>query len=98
MNKYSLAFEPQVQQDLQQAYDYYFYKANFDIAEKFLQHVNSAFDTLEINPFYEIRTKNLRAFPISSFPYIIFFEVFTESLTVEVKAIFNTTQNPNKYP
>ena len=60
MNKYSLAFEPQVQQDLQQAYDYYFYKANFDIAEKFLQHVNSAFDTLEINPFYEIRTKNLR--------------------------------------
>ena len=60
--------------------------------------LNEALDILEISPFFQIRYKNIRALPFKSLLYLMFYEVFEEEKIVYVYSVFNTYQNPDKYP
>jgi plasmid stabilization system protein ParE len=94
---YTIFIEPSTQVDIEEAYDYYFTKG-IHIAELFFEDLQYAYKILAINPFFQIRTKNYRAFPLKSFPYIFFFIIKEEKKQVKIVALFNTNQDTNKYP
>jgi plasmid stabilization system protein ParE len=95
---YIIIIEPYAQQDIEQAYDYYLNNVNQHVAELFYQDLQETYSALNINPFYQIRTKNYRALPLKKFPFLIFFQVFEQEQKVKILALFNTHQNTDKYP
>ncbi|MDH2207522.1 MULTISPECIES: type II toxin-antitoxin system RelE/ParE family toxin [unclassified Empedobacter] len=92
-----LEFLPKLPQDIEQAISYY---SNFSTsaAKSYLTELTKVLEALEINPFYQVKYRNLRAKPFKSFPYLVLFETNEEEKTVFIYAIFNTHRNPTKYP
>lgn len=95
---YTLIFDAEAYQDIKEAYNYYFDEAGPKIAELFNDDLQEAFKALQINPFYQIRTKNYRALPLKKFPFLLFFQVFEQKPKVKILALFNTNQDTEKYP
>jgi toxin ParE1/3/4 len=97
---FRIVVEPDAFLDIDNACAYY-YSLPVDsvrLVDAFLADIQIAFDTLTINPYYQYRTKNYRALPLSKFPYILFFTIDESSKMVTILALFNTNQNPTKYP
>ncbi len=95
---YRLSINPLAHIDVELAYQYYFNVANPSVAENFYADLQESYNALEINPYYEIRAKNYRALPLKKFPFLIFFEIIEETKTVKIIAVFNSNQDPEKYP
>jgi len=95
---YKLFKSPQVDIDLENAYEYYFNLKSTEALIRFDNAIEDAYHSLEINPFYQIRYKNVRALPVKRFPYLIFFTVNETNLRVNILSIFQTAQHPNKHP
>ena len=49
---------------------------------------------LKMPTAYSFRYKNVRAKQVNKFPFLIYFVIDEEKLTIEVLRIFNTYQNP----
>jgi plasmid stabilization system protein ParE len=77
---------------------YYYNKISNKVAKKFRDEVKQTTKGLRTNPFYQIRTKKYRAIPLKNFPFLLFFEVDESTKTIKIIALFNTHQDPEKYP
>lgn len=95
---YRILIEPGAQLDIEKAYNYYLENTNPTIAEIFYNDLQETYSALTINPFYQLRTKSYRAIPLKKFPFLMFFIVNEQNLTVKVIALFNTNQDTEKYP
>lgn len=82
--------------DLEEAYEYY--KNSPKTLLKFDNELLSYYDTLEHNPYFQIRYKNVRALPLKHFPFIIFFTIDETKKRVDILSIFNTNKDIRKYP
>lgn len=95
---YKLFKSPQVDIDLENAYEYYFNLDSTEVLVNFDNAIEDCYQALELNPFYQVRYKNVRALPVKRFPYIILFTVDEANLRVDILSIFQTKQHPDKYP
>ena len=95
---FKIIFTSGAEEDIQNAIDYYFSKAGQKVASDFYSDLNSSLDSIERNPYYQVRFKDFRVLPLRKFPYIIFFELFEDIKIVKIIAVFNTYQNSEKYP
>ncbi|MCB9201479.1 MAG: type II toxin-antitoxin system RelE/ParE family toxin [Flavobacteriales bacterium] len=94
---YKIRLSDIADQEINKAIEYY--KNQSQTGElNFKKQLNQALNTLEINPFFQFRYKNIRAIPFKSLPYLVFFEIDENDKIIYVYSIFNTYQNPNKYP
>lgn len=94
---YSLRFSDIADKEIEQAIEYHSRKSE-NGEFNFRTQLNNALDTLELNPFFQFRYKNIRALPLKSLPYLVFFEIYEDEKTVYIYSVFNTFQNPDKYP
>ncbi len=69
---YKIIVEPEAQLDIENSFFYYKNKVSLQVAKQFIKAVQASYKTLKTNPFYEVRTKNFRAFPLKKFPFLIF--------------------------
>ena len=92
---FQLKIEPQALDEVNEAFEYYS-KISVIIGEKFNKALNNALDTLEINPFFQIKYKTIRSLPLTAFPYIILYAI--KENTILIYSVFHTAQNPGKYP
>lgn len=84
------------QNDIFKALDWYESK-QAGLGIRFYQEYNDLISYLKTNPeLFNIKSGNLREAKIASFPYVIIYEISTN--TVFVYAIFNTHLNPTKKP
>lgn len=74
------------------------YNVSEKVAQKLYDELQKCYNNLAINPFYQIRTKCYRALPLESMPYLIFFEVVEDEMLVRILSVFNTYQDPDKWP
>ncbi len=95
---YKVILSPVAKADIRQAVKYYTLKVSETVAENFLSELENAIKVIAINPFFQVYYKENRGLPMRKFPYIIIFKVDKPEQTVFVKAIFHTSQNPEKYP
>ena len=96
--RFRLIVESDAQLDIEQACEFYKNLPNSRIEKNFLDDIKNTYKALKINPFYQIRTKGFRAIPLKSFPFLLFFEVDESVKTIKIIALFNTHQDPEKYP
>jgi hypothetical protein len=68
------------------------------LGEKFNYALDEHIASIAKNPFYQIRYKDYRAFPIIKFPYVIIFYINENTDTEYISAVFNAKQNPKKLP
>ena len=96
--KYTLFFDAEAYLEIEQAFNYYYDHVSPTVAKLFHNDLQDAFNALQINPFYQIRTKQYRALPLKKFPYLLFFEVIEAHSKVKIIALFNTNQDTSKQP
>ncbi|QBO58332.1 type II toxin-antitoxin system RelE/ParE family toxin [Chryseobacterium salivictor] len=94
---YNLVILNRAQEEIDQAYEYYS-EISYSVMKSFDEQLELAYQSLEINPFFQFRYKNLRAIPFKPFPYILFFTIDEEEKLVYIYSVFNTNQDPQKYP
>lgn len=95
---YKIIVSPIALKNIEEAVEYYIFKASKKIALDFLNDYKKIYRTLQINPFYQFHDTNYRFLAFKKFPYIAFFIVDELSKTVFLNAVFHTSQNPEKYP
>ncbi|MEN4762557.1 MULTISPECIES: type II toxin-antitoxin system RelE/ParE family toxin [unclassified Chryseobacterium] len=83
--------------NIEEATEYY---AN--ISMKVLKNFNTQLDLsinrIVSNPYFQKKYRDIRAFPLKKFPYIIFYEINEEEKMIYILSVFCTHQNPEKYP
>ena len=94
---YNVIISIDAQEDIFQAIDYYF-NIHPDLARKFEEELDSFLDILERSPYFDVRYDHYRAVPFDIFPYLLLFRIDEELNEVEIKAVFHTSQDTNKYP
>ncbi len=97
MKKYKVIISFDAQNDIFQAFDYY-QNINAKLANKFENELESFFDILEHTPFFSKWYDNYRAIPLDIFPYLLIYQIDEDLFEVEIKALFHTSKNPQKYP
>ena len=91
---YSLYFSEIAENDIEKAL-YFYENINESVVNHFKNQLNQVLEAISINPFYQIKYKNIRALPFKSMPYIVLFEVYENEKMVYIYSIFNTYQNPD---
>ncbi|HLS29302.1 MAG TPA: type II toxin-antitoxin system RelE/ParE family toxin [Flavobacteriaceae bacterium] len=94
---YKLVILDSAQEELEQAYEYYA-EISSSVLQSFDYQLDQVYQSLETNPFYQFRYKGLPAIPFKSFPYMLFFSIDKQEKIVYIYSVFNTHQNPDKYP
>ena len=94
--KFTLKIEPEAYTDIQNAISYYNVKKE-GLGKRFHKVIKHSFETLRINPFYQVRYQNKRCFNIKPFPFLIHFTVNEQSKSITIIAIIHTSINPSKW-
>ena len=94
---YNLVILDKAQEEINEAYEYYL-EISFSVMNSFDKQLEKVYQSLETNPFFQFRYKKLRALPFKFFPYMVFFDIGEEEKTVYIYSVFNTNQDPQKYP
>ncbi len=88
---------PRAQKEIENAIDYYALYS-VDAPVSFIASLKEAYGTLEINPFFRIRYKNVRALKIKRFPHSLYFIINEDKNIVKILSCFHEKRNPNKRP
>lgn len=94
---YEIVILDRAQEEINSAFEYYA-EISIAVLKSFDEQLEQVYQRLETNPFFQSRYKNLRTLPFKTFPYITFFTVDENEKTVYIYSVFNTSQNPEKYP
>jgi plasmid stabilization system protein ParE len=94
MKKFKIVLYDDAVTDFSKALDYY-KKISPSVAKKFHSSVNTTFNELKKNPFYQIRYDNFRLKLIKKFPYLLHFIVDEKNKIVFVYGIRSSHQNPD---
>ena len=91
--KYKIQIEPEAQLDIQEAIDWYNVQQK-GLGRKFYIEVKTYLKHLKTNPFFQIRYDGVRCLPLKKYPYTAHFTINDADKTVIVRAVFNTSRNP----
>lgn len=94
---FSFKFLPNAEENIEDATDYYA-GISMKVLRNFNRQLDLSINRILINPYFQKRYKDVRAFPLKKFPYIIFYEVDEEEKMIYILSVFCTHQNPEKYP
>jgi plasmid stabilization system protein ParE len=76
-----------------------YYKMQSQTAAKsFRKKLLDAYKSLQTNPFFAVKYRDVRAIPLKKLPYLILFDVNEKDQIVNILSVFCTHQNPEKYP
>jgi len=92
---YTLKLEPEAYTDIQEAIKYY-NNQQTGLGKRFYTAIKTSFESLKINPFYQIRYQNKRCFYTKLFPFLIHYTVDEKLKTIIILAVIHTSLNPNK--
>lgn len=95
--EFSFKFLPIAEENIEDATAYYA-EISMKVLKSFNKQLDLSISRILINPFFQKRYKNVRAFPLKKFPYIIFYEVDENEKMIYILSVFCTHQNPVKYP
>ncbi len=95
---YTVEIDREVQLNIEKYCAWYLHHASPQVAENFINELHSAYQTLAINPFFQIRANSFRALPLKNFPFLLFFAIDENTRTVSIVDVFNTHRDSNKYP
>ncbi len=90
---YSIKIETEALDDIQKGIRWY-NKQQKGLGKKFHTAIKKSIDSLRENPFYQLRYDNIHCLPIKRYPYMVHFTINEEKYLIIVRAVFNTSINP----
>ena len=90
---WKVEFSPESLSDVQNALSYYLEKG-VQTGEAFIQELEKGVGSLQINPYYQIRYKEIRCLPLIKFPFMIHFELDEKKKQVKILGCIHTSLNP----
>ena len=94
---YSIVVSLRAQREIENAIDYYADYSS-DAPAHLIKVLQQAYITLEINPFFRFRYKNIRALKLKRFPYSLYFIINEDKNMVRILSCFHHKRNPSKRP
>ena len=67
---FKIIIAPVVDKQIDGALSYYLSRVSNKTANNLYDEIQKAIQTISLNPYFPIRKKNYRAFPLSKFPYL----------------------------
>jgi plasmid stabilization system protein ParE len=91
----NLIFAPEVEFDIQEAYDWY-EKRRAGLGEEFVSCLSACYERICRSPeLHAIIHENYRRAKLRRFPYLVFYE-YTEN-TDTIYCVFHTARDPSKW-
>ena len=84
---FNLIVSKRAQFEIENAVEY-FAEININLASKFYVQLNSAYQNITVNPYYQKRYKNFRGITITNFPFILFFIIEKTTTTNKNSLLF----------
>lgn len=94
---FKILISPRAEKEIENALEYYT-EIHFDLGHHFYNQLKLSYKNLISNPYYIEKHKNIRAFPIKKFPYLLFYVIYEEEKLIRILSCFHTSKNPKKYP
>ncbi len=94
---FKIIVSPRAQKEIENAIDYYALYSSL-APSNFVAVLKDAYSTLETNPFFSVRYKNVRALKLKRFPHSIYFVINENQNTIRVLSCFHNKRNPYKRP
>lgn len=94
---YKIIVSPRAQKEIENAIDYYTLNST-NASINFIIILKDAYTTLERNPFFKVRYKNIRALKLKKFPHSLYFNINENQNTIKILSYFHNKQNPDKRP
>ncbi|MDF2933970.1 MAG: type toxin-antitoxin system RelE/ParE family toxin [Chryseobacterium sp.] len=76
----------------------YYKRQSQSSARSFRKKLFDAYKSLQTNPFFAVRYKDVRAIPLKKLPHLVLFDIDEKEKIVNILSVFCTHQNPEKYP
>lgn len=95
---YKLLITPDAEHQIDQAISYYKNFASKKVALRFLNEYKQTCESILNVLHFQFYFLEFRAVPMRKFPFLIFYTIDEEKKMVIVKAVFHTSQSPEKYP
>ncbi|SDL84293.1 type II toxin-antitoxin system RelE/ParE family toxin [Chryseobacterium taihuense] len=94
---FKILISPIANNNIDDAIKYYKLQSQ-SAAKSFRKKLLDAYKSLQINPFFAVKYKDVRAIPLKKLPYLVLFDVDEKEKIVNILSVFCTHQNPEKYP
>lgn len=95
--EYKIFVSQKAQKEIYKSIEYYNQKSSY-APNLFINEIHKIYDLLSVNPFYNIRYKNIRSIPIKKFPFSFYFTIDENKKAVKIISCFHEKQNPRKRP
>ena len=94
---YKIIISPRAVKEIENAIDYYALYSE-SASHNLIASITDYYKTLEINPHFSIRYKNIRSLRIRRFPYSLFYVVNEKQKVIRILSCFHHKRNPKKMP
>jgi hypothetical protein len=96
MRKFRLDFHPLLGSEVQKIISFYNEKSK-GLGAKFFFDLQLSYESIKLNPFYQIRYDETRCLPLNKFPYMIHFTVNEEDNIIFIHSVIGTSQDSNNW-
>jgi toxin ParE1/3/4 len=93
---FSLKIEPLAAIDIQEGISFYNSK-QAGLGKRFHKELKLYLNSLKSSPFFQIRYDDIRCLPLKIFPVMIHYTVDEAISLIIVRAVINTSKNPDEY-
>ena len=94
---YKILVSQRALKEIEGAIDYYALHST-DAPIHFIAVLQSAYNTLEINPFYKVCYKEIRALKLKRFPYSLYYVIDENKKIIHILSCFHNKRSPDKRP
>lgn len=94
---YKIVLTPVAKQNIDEATAYYKNKVSARVAKLFIDDYRKAFKDILKTKYFRFFFQDFRGKPMKKFPYIVFYTIDEEQKIILIKAVFNTSQDDQKY-
>lgn len=94
---YKIIVTPDALSNLDHAIDYYTSVTSIKVAKSFIKDFKETYKAIVKAKYFQIYFENFRGKPMKKFPFIVFYTIEEDLKTIVIKAVFHTSQNPDKY-
>ena len=94
-NRFKILADERVADDLKKAIEFLESK-KFGLSRQFIKDYKLAIKKLKLNPFYQVRYKQIHCLPLEKFRYMIHFKIIESENIVQIFAVISTDKDPSK--
>jgi len=95
---YKIILTPDAIKNIDDAIEYYKNFASIKVAKSFIDDYKTTFKDIQKTKYFQFFFQEFRGKPMKKFPFIVFYTIDESLKIIIIKAIFHTSQNPDKYP